>query len=70
VLAEFPDLPEPEVLRRAGALRRSYFKRMSIAGVQARRRSRPESPSPAPPDLRGVNSEFEFTPATDGPKGA
>jgi hypothetical protein len=72
VLAQFPDLPDPEVLRRAGALRRAYFTRLSAAGVAARRKGRPESPSPAPSPATpgGVNTEVESTRATNGPKDA
>jgi hypothetical protein len=47
VLAEFPDLPEPEVMRRAEALRRAWYVKLSAAGVEARRRN---SEAPTPPD--------------------
>jgi hypothetical protein len=63
VLADFPDLPEGEVLRRARVLRRAFFKRLSAAGVESRQKGEPVA-QPAPRPVGGVRSEIEST----GPK--
>ncbi len=38
-----PDLPEPERIRRATALRGAYFTRLSLAAARARRQKRDAS---------------------------